>query len=289
MKKLSICTTSYNCDHSLRKHLESIYDLFSPLEFEYIVVDNISEDNTRNILEEFSSKYKNMKIISKKCTRGIGRRIAFENSSCDIIAQVDCDVSYNISWKAVIYWFIEHNPEFAVVPMCGPIFPKKVLKEIDSWQNLQQGEDLDVYFKLLRVNKVKFTTLNTGNALRDYRTTLGKSKIHNVWRIWRDLHDMFLLGRLDFWGTIKASPPPKVASYAGIISAKFVSMVRKIYWPVIDIGDYNRKEIQENTIELEIQGEYMEEPLPGLQFAPIVPSNEIISRAERQIYKGDVY
>jgi len=51
--KFSVCTTNYNCAHALQKHLDSVYSLFDDSDFEYIVVDNKSKDDSLEILNEY--------------------------------------------------------------------------------------------------------------------------------------------------------------------------------------------------------------------------------------------
>ena len=59
---------------------------------EFIVCDSRSIDGIPEILNEYHSFFREFKIISKKCSRGVGRQMAFENSSGKYIIQIDLDL-----------------------------------------------------------------------------------------------------------------------------------------------------------------------------------------------------
>ncbi|TMI53121.1 glycosyltransferase [Candidatus Bathyarchaeota archaeon] len=65
--QLSVCTTNYNCAHALDSHLSSVYDALSGLDFEYVVVDNFSKDDSLRILKSWAAKKSNM-TVRPTCT-----------------------------------------------------------------------------------------------------------------------------------------------------------------------------------------------------------------------------
>lgn len=88
--KYSICSTIYNSAQTLDESLKPLCKLSD--EFEIIVIDNLSIDNTVKILEKYSGKVKHLSV---KCTRGTGKQKAIEISNGEYIIQLDLDVKYN--------------------------------------------------------------------------------------------------------------------------------------------------------------------------------------------------
>ena len=66
-KKISIVTPTYNEDQNIEKlifEIKKIMDsLQSKYDYEHIVIDNRSTDNTINILKKIAKENKNLKII----------------------------------------------------------------------------------------------------------------------------------------------------------------------------------------------------------------------------------
>jgi abequosyltransferase len=88
-KKLSICIATYNrCEH-LKSIVEEILKQISnqKLDFEVIVADGGSNDNTRNILQKLQIKYKKLKIILLGEKGGIDKDydIAVENANGEYV------------------------------------------------------------------------------------------------------------------------------------------------------------------------------------------------------------
>ena len=72
--KVTVCVVTYNQEKYIAQCLQSIVDQKTNFEFEVIVSDDCSTDKTRKIIEEFASKYSNVKPLLR--TENIG---AFEN------------------------------------------------------------------------------------------------------------------------------------------------------------------------------------------------------------------
>lgn len=68
-RKLSIITVCYNCENLVEKTLTSLINQ-TYQDFEYIVIDGKSNDNTLNVIENYCKKLKNVIIKSEK-DRGI--------------------------------------------------------------------------------------------------------------------------------------------------------------------------------------------------------------------------
>ena len=55
--KVSVCVVTYNQEKYIRKCLQSIIDQKADFDFEIIIADDCSTDNTPTIIQEFYAKY----------------------------------------------------------------------------------------------------------------------------------------------------------------------------------------------------------------------------------------
>ncbi len=162
--KYSICSTVYNAAPRLRASLDSILQYINPEEFEIVVVDSNSTDGTLDILKEYANKFQNFKIIVRKCTRGKGRQIAFENSHGDYIIPVDLDTIYLPQWWELIkaYESWEGRGKYALQAIYSGIYPRHLLEKVGGWRNLQYAEDFDLWWRLIEIDTFKWYPLITG-------------------------------------------------------------------------------------------------------------------------------
>lgn len=68
--KISIITATWNSDATLRDTMESVLSQ-SYQDFEHIIIDGLSSDNTLNIVHEFEPRYKGRLKISSEKDRGL--------------------------------------------------------------------------------------------------------------------------------------------------------------------------------------------------------------------------
>lgn len=69
MIKLSVVIPVYNCEKYLSHCLDSVYNTDYSDEFEVILIDDGSNDNTRMICKDYSSKYDNLVFIKNSKNR----------------------------------------------------------------------------------------------------------------------------------------------------------------------------------------------------------------------------
>ena len=98
MYKVSVIMPVYNAGKYLRCALDSVVNQSLGFEnIELILVDDKSSDNSRDIIEEYSSKYSNIKPIfldeNTGCP-GIPRNIGIKNATSDYIMFIDNDDEY---------------------------------------------------------------------------------------------------------------------------------------------------------------------------------------------------
>lgn len=194
----SICTTNYNCAHALQQHLDSIYSQLDEAEFEYIVVDSKSKDNSMDIMRGYAASHENITILQKRCIRGIGRQIAFKKSKGEFIIQVDTDTRYLPIWKRFLDVSREKYYNLAIQAIYGGIYPRKILKEVGGWRDFQYAEDFDLWMRIWKIGKMKWYPLIVGINIKDkmgYQDIFSQrfSKFEALIRLMRHEYDLVRL------------------------------------------------------------------------------------------------
>lgn len=96
----SVITSSYNRANMLNRWLDALLNLDYP-QFEIVVVNDGSTDNTAEVLENYKKKYRNkIKVINHEKNKGqaSGRMDGIRASKYDIIALLDDDMIVNKNW-----------------------------------------------------------------------------------------------------------------------------------------------------------------------------------------------
>ena len=165
--EISVCTTNYNCAHALGRHLESVYRVLAGIDFEYIVVDNRSRDKSWDILRGWSSRHPNMRLISKRCTMGAGRQIAFHHSSGRFIVVLDTDVVYDPVLRVVVDRYLEQFSAFALQALFCGIYPREQWAAIGGRRSLNTNEDVDMWVRLWRLGWMRWYPIPVGTNLKE--------------------------------------------------------------------------------------------------------------------------
>ena len=87
----------YNEEENVKKTLKEVDTVLNAFEdYEIIIVDDGSSDNTFNLVNEFISDKNNFYLFQHKINMGMGKalRTGFENSSGNILVTIDADLSY---------------------------------------------------------------------------------------------------------------------------------------------------------------------------------------------------
>lgn len=92
--KVSVCIVTYNQERYIRECLQSLVDQEADFEFELIVSDDCSTDNTRTIILEYSAKYPLLvKPILHEKNMGAIKNFVFvhEKAQSEFVAHMDGD------------------------------------------------------------------------------------------------------------------------------------------------------------------------------------------------------
>jgi len=114
---LSIIVPVYNAEHTLKQCLDSIVN--QPIKnFEIIVVDDGSRDDSQSIILEYVQKYPGLIKSFTKVNKGPGdtRNFGIKNSSGQYIAFVDSDDFIEPDYSVLVNSLIEqHNPDLLII------------------------------------------------------------------------------------------------------------------------------------------------------------------------------
>jgi glycosyltransferase involved in cell wall biosynthesis len=140
--RYSILITIRNTASTVRRSLDSILSQIDE-RFEVVIVDSVSTDGTGEILGEYS-KQGRIKLIRKKCSRGLGRQIAFENSSGDyVLSNLDMDDIFPPTFSS----FLEVYHKIAEGKLLTTslqsdflVAPREVINKIGGWRNINGVE-----------------------------------------------------------------------------------------------------------------------------------------------------
>lgn len=190
--KVSVIMSVYNGEKYLKEAIESIFNQ-SFGDFEFIIVDDGSSDNTLKILKEYAKKNSRVKIIKNKNNIGLTKSLnkAIQDAKGEYIARMDADdISLPKRLEKQVK-FMEKNPKVGLLgaayyqmnskgEIVGKnIFPisnkklqkvlikynhffhasvmirKNILNEVGLYnENIKSAQDYDLWFRIARVSKI---------------------------------------------------------------------------------------------------------------------------------------
>jgi len=201
---LSVCTTSYNIAHAIERHFSSVCNALAGISFEYVVVDNRSSDGTAEILSRLAHSFPGFKVIARRCSRGIGRRLAASASKAPTILCVDADTVYRPSLGAFVRLYLKEfrSRDIALQAIYAGLYPRSLWFQVGGTRDLNYAEDLDLWMRIWELGRMKWTPVLMGENLkpsgvRDSEDVFYKrySMLSRVSRVLRRETDMWRLRR----------------------------------------------------------------------------------------------
>ena len=97
--KISVIIPCYNEEHTILKVIKSVHESLNRYEYEIIIVDDGSTDNTKEILEEYSRSDEKVEVIYHDINSGKGAslRTGFKAAIGDVVIIQDADLEYDPS------------------------------------------------------------------------------------------------------------------------------------------------------------------------------------------------
>ena len=111
--KISVIIPMYNEEDNVLRTLVEVNRVMKDYEdYEILVVDDGSKDETYRLAEEFSSDNPYVHLIKQPVNMGMGRalRTGFEHARGEIIITIDADLSYNASHINLLASELINNP-----------------------------------------------------------------------------------------------------------------------------------------------------------------------------------
>ena len=162
--RYSLCITNRNSVGTIRQSLDSLLGQLDEA-YEVVVVDSISTDGSERVLREYQERGK-LKLISQKCSRGVGRQLAFENSSGDyVFSHLDMDEIFTPVLREFAKYYHEKCEGNLLVGIRKPgdwrqnttLAPRLLIEELGGWRDLQYAEDWDLWSRAAKAGKYAWT------------------------------------------------------------------------------------------------------------------------------------
>jgi len=230
----SICITLYNNAPTVRRALDSILAQIDN-RFEIVAVDNFSTDGTKQILTEYAEAGKINTLVEKHCSRGLGRRIAVENSKGQyIIADMDMDDEFKPELANLLRFYHSKCEGFilaAVGEIKGATYeermatknvtigPRDFILELGNWPDLQAYEDSNLWGRAALGNRYAwtiFSLVRTAGGHPERMSTLGKVRFRYV-----RYRDLYRQGRITVVEKERKGASGRVALVLARVAAPF--------------------------------------------------------------------
>ena len=114
--KLSVVMSCYNAQQTVQKAIESMLNQ-SFTEFEFIIIDDASSDNTLDILSQYQKQDKRITILANESNQGLSYSLnrGIQQARTPIIARMDADdISYSGRLQ-LQYHFMHDHPEVDIL------------------------------------------------------------------------------------------------------------------------------------------------------------------------------
>jgi len=145
--KISAVMPFYNREMFLDEAVQSVLDQ-TFTEFEFIVVDDASTDNSGTIMEKYAQKDARIKIIKNTKNRGIAysRNRGMKIAQTDLIVIVDSDDINMPQRFAKQFAFMQQHPEISIVGTYAHVIDECGMLTNEHITYLTESEDLDKTF-----------------------------------------------------------------------------------------------------------------------------------------------
>ncbi|MCP4367437.1 MAG: glycosyltransferase [Deltaproteobacteria bacterium] len=115
---LSIIVPVYNGSNTISSCIEHLENLDYPEEkYEILIIDNNSDDNTKNIIQQYNVTY----LFEKKQGQAAARNFGVTHAKGDILGFVDADCLVEKNWAVEIEKLLKNNSTSVVIGFCNHI------------------------------------------------------------------------------------------------------------------------------------------------------------------------
>ena len=145
-------------------------------------MDSKSNDGSVEILTKYANEGK-IRLFEKKCSRGLGRQTAFENSTGDyVISGLDMDDIFKPTLGSILSFYHNAAEGKLLTVVNGEttmIGTRKLLTSLGGWQNLQFRENWELARRAAGEDNHRWTifpiivTITSKDRRRSTRSSLG--------------------------------------------------------------------------------------------------------------------
>lgn len=160
---LSIVIPTYKERDNLAIFIPEIEAGFTGIFFEIIIVDDNSQDGTREMVAQLQKQFTNIRIIERSCLLGIGSalREGYNIAQGDYIMSSDADLSFRVEDMLALYQKTKEGYDivlgFKVASAAAPMRMKYCLSHFCNWiirqiSGLGGLKDFNTNFRILRAS-----------------------------------------------------------------------------------------------------------------------------------------
>lgn len=181
-KELSIVLPAYRERENLAIFIPEIEKAFNGYSFEIIVVDDNSQDGTKELLDSLNKKFGNIKLILRPGLMGIGSalRDGYNRSQGDFILSSDADLSFDVEdmrrlfktlkegYDIVLGYKVEYKPfKQGYKPFWARI--SYLISQVGNWtikkfSGMKNIHNFNTNFRILRRSKwLEIKTVEDGH------------------------------------------------------------------------------------------------------------------------------
>lgn len=142
---ISVVMSVYNAEVYLEKAVESIINQTFK-DFEFIIIEDCSTDNTLQILENYASNDSRIRIIKKDQNKGNAGfienlNIGLQNARAKYIARMDADDIADLTRFEKQYNFLENHPNIDIVGASIELITESD-EHIETWTAIEKHDDI---------------------------------------------------------------------------------------------------------------------------------------------------
>ena len=171
---ISIFFPCYNDAKSIAKLVKKSYEILPTLtdNYEVLVIDDFSIDNSRKKLKDLKRRYPDLHIIFHEKNLGYGGTLksGFKNSEKDLVFYTDGDGQYDVSEIKILYSLMTDDVDFIngiKMSRHDPtyrIFLGNLYSFIARWLFFLPTYDVDCDFRLIRRSLIKKINLQSNSG-----------------------------------------------------------------------------------------------------------------------------
>ncbi len=157
MTKVSIITSTYNGAKFIQETIDSVL-WQSYTEFEYLIINDASTDNTIEILQKYKEKDSRIKIFhnEKNLERSVSRNIWIKEAQWEYIAFVDDDDVWEKEKLEIQLQFLDSNSDYIYCWSYANIIDSTWAK---TWEIVAIADDTTIKNKFLVYNPFIFSSI----------------------------------------------------------------------------------------------------------------------------------